>query len=158
MSVEPKVAVLIEKWLQAKKEAVAAVETERSLREELAQACFPTPVKGTQRFPLKNGFNIKLVHGLTHTLGNKDLADDQGRKVPIAEQVDDLCKNIEETGNIGGLMAERLIKWTPELVVPEYEKLDMRLEDDKRIKLLIDEMLTVKPKMPTLEFEEPKKK
>ena len=146
---------LIQKWLNAKAAFVEAQSLERELRAQLTAALFPNPVKGTQRYPLKAGHNIKLVQGFDYKLGNKDAISD-GRKVPIAEQVEELQRSIEAVGNEGPLMAERLIKWVPELVVPEYEKLNTNYNSDKTIKELIDTILTVKPTSPHLTFEDPK--
>lgn len=149
--------VLIQKWLEAKAAFAAAQETERGLRVELAEVLFPSPVKGTQRHPLKNGHNIKLVYGYAYKLGNKDAVSD-GRKVPIVEQVNELVEQIEAFGNEGPILADRLIKWTPELVVPEYEKLNPNYNVDKQVKDAIDALLTITPLSPQLSLEEPKKK
>ena len=146
---------LIQKWLNAKAAFVEAQSSERELRGQLTAALFPNPVKGTQRYALNAGHNIKLVQGFDYKLGNKDAISD-GRKIPIAEQVEELQRSIEAVGNEGPLMAERLIKWVPELVVPEYEKLNANYLADKAIKELIDTILTVKPASPQLTFEEPK--
>lgn len=150
---------LINNWLAEKQRSTAAVEAERGIRANLTTLLFPTPVKGTQRYALNAGYNIKLVHGMTYTLGDKDMIDPAtNTKVPIETQVEAVLKEISDMGNEGPLLAERLVKWKPELSESEYLKLDITLETDRKIKDLIDSILTIKPSSPQLTFEEPKAK
>lgn len=150
-------SMLLAKWRQAKVDATQAVETERALRAQVTEMLFPNPVKGTQRYDLGEGWKVKLVHSMTPTLGDKDLIGD-GQKVPVIDQVDTVLNEIEKCGNVGPVFAERLVKWKPELSMTEYEKLDTAYEDQKRIKALIDSILTLKPAAPQLEIEAPKAK
>ncbi len=78
-------------------------------------------------------------------------------KVPIESQVNGVIDAIEalEIGG-GSLLANRLIKWKPELVASEYEKLNPEFELDIKAKALIDSILTIKPASPQLTLEEPK--
>jgi hypothetical protein len=145
----------IQFWLDNKALAVKAVEAERDSRATVAALLFPTPTKGTQRYALAAGYSVKLVYGLDHKLGDKELVSD-GVKVPIAAQVDCLLEAIEGLGNEGPAIASRIVKWTPELSVSEYEKLDLDFPLQAKIKALIDAILTVKPMSPQLSLEEPK--
>jgi len=123
-------------WRNAKQTLDAAKENEMQMRKNLTNLLFPNPVKGTQRFNLGNGYSIKLVHKLNYKL-DKD-------------RVEQALDKIEAQGPKGELIAERLVKFTPELSQTEYKLLS---EIDKKI---IDEVLTVEPGAPTLELEEPK--
>lgn len=148
---------LIRNWLGAKASAVASVDLERTLRGDVTKVAFPNPTKGTQRIPLGNGYQLKLVYKLNHTLGDKDKTDDAGEKVKIATQVQELeAAVIEKHGALGEALITRLIKWTPELSVTEYDKLDKSNNVEADIAAMISEILTITPATPTLEFEEPK--
>lgn len=129
------------------------------MRVKVTETLFPTPKKGTQRYALNGGYNVKLVHGWTYSLGIKDMPnpDVEGETIPINKQIEDLQQAISETGNEGPLLAERLIKWKPELLPSEYLKLNPDYPVEKQIKDMIDALLTVKPASPQLAFEEPKK-
>ena len=68
-----------------------------------------------------------------------------------------MLEAIEALGVRGQLIASRVVKWKPELVVPEYELLAISEEPlDIQIKAMIDEILTVKEASPQLSFEAPK--
>jgi hypothetical protein len=148
----------VQTWTEDKKALGAAKEAEQASRFALTATCFPNPVKGTQRFSLDGGYNVKLVHGWTYTLGDKDKTDGQGLKVSVYDQVAALEKQIAALGPEGQLLVERLIVWKPELKPTEYEQLarDSASEVEVQAKALIDEILTVKPASPQLTLEEPK--
>lgn len=142
-------------WQSAKDELAAIKNEEMRLRKEVTEICFPNPKKGTQRFEFANGFKLKLVHGWAYKLGDKDKIGEDGVKIAVADQVDAVLDKIAELGAEGRLLAQRLVKWSPELVVSEYEALgnsSVGLE----AKALIDAILTVEPKSPTLDLEPPK--
>lgn len=147
----------IQQWLDDKAALTTIKDAEANSRFKLTGTCFPNPTKGTQRYALAGGYNLKLVHGWTYTLGDKTLTRD-GLPVSIYDQVVELETAIRNLGAEGNLLAERLINWKPELKVPEYEALarDTASEVEVEAKNLIDAMLTVKPASPQLAFEEPK--
>jgi hypothetical protein len=58
---------------------------------------------------------------------------------------------------LSAAIAERIVKWKPDLSVSEYETLAAsENETDIKAKTLIDAILTVKPASPQLTFEPPK--
>lgn len=150
----------VQDWTEAKEALTEAKEKEMSARLTLTSSCFPTPKKGTQRYPLEGGYNVKLAFGWNYSLGVKGKISDQGTEVSVYDQVVALERDIAALGPEGSLLVERLIKWKPELSVTEYEALsrDTASEAEVRAKALIDELLTVTPKSPTLEIEAPKPK
>ena len=149
----------IQHWMASKETFENAKNNEMDYRQKVTATCFPNPTKGTQRYELGRGYKLKLVYGWNYTLGDKDLIDPAtNQKIPIATQVSALEDEIAALGNEGPYLAERLIRWKPELVAAEYEKLNMEYPIEKAVKELIDDILTVKPASPQLVFEEPKAK
>lgn len=148
----------VQTWTDAKEASTAAVATEREARGKLTATMFPNPKKGTQRADLDAGYKLKLVFGWNYKLGDADKVNEQGLKVPVYDQVAALEAAITALGGEGPLLAPRLIKWTPTLVEAEYLRLcrDDASETEVAVKELIDELLTVTEKSPTLELEEPK--
>jgi hypothetical protein len=146
----------IQAWLGYKANAATAVADEMTARLRVAATCFKSIKKGTNRQELGQGYSIKLVHTLNYTLGDKDKLNDEGRKVTVQQQANELEAKIASLGPAAQLIAERLIRWKPELVASEYEALDPEDPVQSQIITLVNEMLTVKPATPQLTFEEPK--
>jgi hypothetical protein len=148
----------IQAWLDSKPVLEAAKTAEMSARASVTSTLFPNPRKGTQRYALNGGFNVKLVHSLTYTIGDKDKVNDEGKKIGVDVQARELEEKICALGAEAELLCERLIKWKPELSATEYEKLDSESPLQLSIRNLVDEVLIVKPGSPQLTFEEPKAK
>lgn len=146
----------IQTWLDAKPVLETAKSAEAEARAIVTKTLFPEARKGTQRYNLNGGYKIKLVYGLTYTLGDKDKVDGEGKKVSIESQVRAVEEKIAALGAEAELLLDRLIKWKPELSGSEYEKLDGDNPTQLAIRNLIDEVLTIKPASPQLSFEEPK--
>jgi hypothetical protein len=148
----------VDAWLRGKQAATMAVDLERDCRAKVTATLFPAPKKGTQRYDIGGGYQVKLVYGLTFTLGNKDaLRESDGSKYPIREQVEDLeARIMDKHGEVGAALIKRLISWKPELSGSEYEKLDPKDDVEASVAAMIAEILTVKPASPQLTFEEPK--
>lgn len=145
-------------WLSAKAALEVVKSDEMEARKTVTATLFPTPKKGTQRYPLNNGYAIKLVYTLRPSLGDKDKTDEDGNKISVREQVQEVEDKIIALGQIGALLAERLIKWTPELSLSEFDKLNRADPVEAEIANLIEEILTITPGSPQLTFEEPKGK
>ncbi len=146
----------IQSWLNNKEAATNAADLERQCRDRVTATLFPTPKKGTQRYALSGGYAVKLVYTIGYTLGDKDKADDAGMKIPIRKQVEAVLEQVAKLGNEGPLLADRLVKWKPELDVKEYEALEGDNPTHVEAKKLIDSILTTKPGAPQLAWEEPK--
>jgi hypothetical protein len=144
-------------WVGFKKQLESVKDQEMALRKELSRILFPTPKKGTQRYDFGSGYFIKLQYKLNHKLCvEKKIDETSGAEISKSDQVIDVQNKIEALGQRGKFLSERLFKWTPELVVKEYESLDISDPIEKQIKLLIEEILTIEEASPTLEAEEPK--
>ena len=131
-------------WEQAVKALAAAKDAEAALRKEVLAEAFafdPEALReGTENFELGNGYKLKAVFKISRNLNNEN------------EAVDKVLAKIEKTGPEGVFIAERLVKWKPELSVTEYKKLP------EKFKKLFDEVVTSKEAMPSLELVAPKSK
>lgn len=134
-------ALLIQ-WQEAKKTLDAAKEIEMQLRKRVVTEVYNFSEnelrEGTENVELGNGFKLKAVFKTSYTLNNKDNAVDKM-----------LCK-LEASGPEGKFIAERLVKFKPELSVAEYKRLDTK---ERRI---ADLVISTKPAAPTLEIVAPK--
>jgi hypothetical protein len=149
----------IRTWLVNKQQLANYKEVEMASRVTVTDMLFPTPSRGTQRYSLGNGYAVKLVQTYIYNLGSADKLKGDGTKYKVRDQVDDVLDKIEklELGPEVDFIIERLIKWSPEVSISEYEKLadsavGLKVRDE------IDKILTVKPGSPQLTFEEPKAK
>ena len=125
-------------WEAAVKAIAAAKDAEAALRKEVLAEAFafdPEALReGTEIFELGNGYNLKAVFKISRNLNNEN------------EAVDKVLAKIEKTGPEGVFIAERLVKWKPELSVSEYKKLP------EKFKKLFDEVVTSKEAIPALEL------
>ncbi len=131
-------------WEAAVKALAAAKDAEAALRKEVLAEAFafdPEALReGTENFELGNGYKLKAVFKISRNLNNEN------------EAVDKVLSKIEKTGPEGVFIAERLVKWKPELSITEYKKLP------EKFKKLFDEVVTSKEAMPSLELVAPKSK
>ena len=129
-------------WEQAVKALAAAKDAEAALRKEVLAEAFafdPEALReGTENFELGNGYKLKAVFKISRNLNNEN------------EAVDKVLSKIEKAGAEGQFIAERLVKWKPELSVSEYKKLP------EKFKKMIDEVVTSKEATPSLELVAPK--
>ena len=131
-------------WEAAVKALAAAKDAEAALRKEVLAEAFafdPEALReGTENFELGNGYKLKAVFKISRNLNNEN------------DAVDKVLSKIEKAGAEGQFIAERLVKWKPELSVSEYKKLP------EKFKKLFDEVVTSKEAMPSLELVAPKSK
>lgn len=127
-------------WQKAEKELETIKTAEMNLRKLIFGECFPNPKEGTNSLELGAGYILKGTHKLSYSVTNNDAVCTKALEA------------IHDTGNEGPFIAERLIKWKPELSTSEYKK-----ADDKYKKLL-EPCLTIKPGSPSLELVAPKGK
>lgn len=131
-------------WEAAVKALAAAKDAEAALRKEVLAEAFafdPEALReGTENFELGNGYKLKAVFKISRNLNNEN------------EAVDKVLSKIEKTDPEGAFIAERLVKWKPELSVSEYKKLP------EKFKKMFDEVVTSKEAVPSLELVSPKSK
>lgn len=149
-SLTPAAAQLIREWQQRKADADAAkmaIAAERVARDAVVAHIFKDDPVGTANFPLTDGWLLKYCRTLDYKFDTTpvDDADPTG-----TTKLDAALDAIEAASNEGKFLVERLVKWTPELRVSEYNKLP------PYAKAIIDGVLTTKDKAPELSLVPPK--
>lgn len=135
---------ILKAWEDSKSALERAKETEMELRKDyVAFASDPTKHSGTERIEIGGGWEAKIVKKVNYGW-IKD-----GDKV-AKHKIDDVLDLIEKTVENGGLIAERLVKWTPELSLTEYKLLP------EQAKKLIDTVIVTTDGAPALEIVAPK--
>lgn len=135
---------LLTEWEASKLTLEKAKEDEMKLRKQVVDFAFdPTKKSGTERIDLGNGWQAKAVKKINYGW-IKD-----GDKVD-KHKIDDVLDLIEKNVESGSLIAERLVKWTPELSLTEYKLLPAAA------KSLIDSVIVTSEGSPTLEIVAPK--
>ena len=140
-------AVLLS-WRSSKEELDRCKQSEMALRRAVFELKFPTPTEGTQRTPLGNGWNIKAVYGYNYKLENKQ------------DETEIALEAMTKIGPKAEFVADRLVKWSPEMSVKEYREVVAAAAagdpDMVALKALLDSVLTITPAAPSLELEPPK--
>lgn len=127
---------LIMQWQQADKAAKAAVARERELRTEVFNKLFPQAKVGTNNLELGMGYKLKAVNKINYNMAGNDA-------------VDAALEEMAKLGNEGSFIADRVVGWTPKLMLKEYKELA------PEYKAIIDKVVTTSPGLPTLEVVEP---
>lgn len=106
---------------------------EMELRKRIFATYFKSPIEGTNKVPLTEGWVLKCDHKINRTV---DIASLTNAVAMFAES---------------GIDTASLIKYKPELILPEYRKLD----DDTR--KVFDQVLVIKEGSPQLDIIKPKR-
>jgi hypothetical protein len=133
-------------WEKAKKALEVAKEDEMKARKASVAFMFDETTTGTQKVDLGGGYVAKAVIKINYGfIKNEDGKVDK-RRIEMA------LSKIEHNSAAGELIAERLVKWTPDLSLTEYKLLS---EKDRKI---IDAVIITTDAAPTLEIVAPKSK
>ena len=133
-------------WEESKKALEVAKEKEMEQRKAVVAFAFdPNKESGTERIELDNGYQAKAVKKVNY--GFVKTEDGKLNKAAIDKA---LAKIEKVGGTVGELIAERLVKWTPDLSLTEYKQLD------EKFKKIIDEVIVTSEGAPTLEIIAPK--
>lgn len=131
----PEQIQLLSDWQAARADlgiAKAMVEKEMALRKAVVASFWPAPAEGTNNQDLNAGWKLKYVHSFDYKVDDAAL--------PLLRE--ELAK---EQVSLDGLF-----KYSAALVLKEYRTLG------DNIKSKVDQVLTIKPKSPTLELIPPK--
>lgn len=146
-SLTPELTEVILAWQRTAAQAKQFVATERDLRAKVVAGAFTAPAIGINHFGLGGGYDLAFTRKLNYSLNDKEADGYPTNKVVEA---------IENLGPEGKFLAERLVKWSPELSVSEYKKLDPNNPLHVQIKAMIDTVLTIKDAAPELVLIPPK--
>lgn len=136
---------LLAMWEAADKRRAEAIAEEAQLRKLLQPAFFPEYKVGTNNHPLRDNYVLKATFGYNYTFASPD--PDKDATAAVEEALDE----IEKLGAEGAVIADRLVRWKPELVQSEYKQLD------KRYREIIDRVLKRTPKTPSYEITQRKR-
>lgn len=140
---------ILGEWVAAKEQLDNAKAAEMELRNNFVKFAFDNQkLTGTERVPLNNGWEAKAVKKL-----NYKFVAEEG--VKVVDAVDAALTKIEGLGAEAQFISERLVKWSADLSIGEYNKLH---ESDigRKIKAVIDGVLESSEGAPTLELVAPK--
>lgn len=136
-------------WEASKVTLEQAKADEMDLRKQFVKFAFDNEkLSGTERIDLANGYQAKAVKKL-----NFKFVAPEG--VKVVDAVDKALTEIEALGGEAPFIADRLVKWTADLSVGEYNKLG-ESETGRKVKALIDGVIETTEGAPTLEIVEPK--
>lgn len=134
-------------WQKSKEDLETAKANEIDLRKQCVDFAFdPNKQSGTERIELGGGFQAKAVKKVTYGF----IKGEDGKTDRKA--IEKALSKIEADSAAGEFIAERLVKWSPELSLTEYNKLD------ERTRKIIDAVIVTSDGAPTLEIIEPKAK
>lgn len=136
---------LLVDW-QAKKAALETAKEQEMDARKLAVMFMHDPAKSGSTENIELGGGYKATMKVPVRYGFIQNAEGKTDKARIEKAL----SKIEKDGEAGELIAERLIKWTPELSLTEYKQLS-----DKH-KKIIDDVIVTSEGTPTLEIKEPK--
>lgn len=125
-------------WFKMQEELSKLKVAESLLRKRIFAHYFTNPTEGVNNHPLDDGYVLKGGHVINRKVVEADL-----------EALQAAMK--AEGANLPKLPINKLVKWKPELVKSEYNKLS---DEDK---LVFDRALEIKPGSPTLDIVKPKR-
>jgi hypothetical protein len=124
-------------WRASKDALDAAKAAEAALRTEVIDACFPAGLaEGTNTHELPRGFVLKVVSRALAKPG-----DVESLKTAIGK--------LAALGEVGKLLAGRLVKWKPEVSLSEFRKLDANVQQ------LFGKAVTVERTSPSMSLAAP---
>lgn len=133
-------------WNNKKLELENCKTAEMNLRQQVVHfSSDPNKKSGTENIPLGNGWGLKVIKKINYGF----VKTEDGTRVNKA-RIEAALQAIELHGPAGVLVAERLVKWTPDLSLTEYNQLN---EADKAI---IDAVIVTTEGAPTVTIVEPK--
>lgn len=136
-------------WEASKLTLEKAKADEMELRKQFVKFAFDNEkLSGTERIDLANGYQAKAVKKL-----NFKFVAPEG--VKVVDAVDKALTEIEALGGEAPFIADRLVKWTADLSIGEYNKLTDS-EIGRQIKAKIDSVIETTEGAPTLEIVSPK--
>lgn len=141
---------MLQEWEDSKRKLEQAKADEMELRKKVVAFNFDhNKLEGTERVELANGYQLKAVKKLNYKLVSPF------ENMTVVDAVDAALTELESFGPEGKFIAERVVKWSCDLSLSEYRKLDEIPNGDK-YKAIIDKVVATDEGAPTLEIVPPK--
>lgn len=131
---EPVTEAELAQWFTMKQQLTELKAAESALRMRIFRYYFPEPREGTNNFTLPDGYVLKATYPYE-------------RKVDTA-----VFKNMGEQFAEAGIFADTIVRFVPELVKSEYNKLT------EYQAFVFDQCLVLKPGSPQLTIAAPAKR
>lgn len=140
-------------WLDAKKKLDEAKAAEATLRDALMANYHDAAIEaGTENVPV-NGGNLKIINALDYKFIDPEHMTPRDPQKDLRSAASKMLNELVNfIGEGGGFIADRLVKWVPEISVSEYKKLT---PEQRKI---VDTVLETKPKSPQVSWEADNKK
>lgn len=133
-----KFAEKMAEWRRKKVLYEQAKADEMRLRLELVEfAGNPEIVAGSERLPMDDGGSLKITKVINYSFVGDD---------PLREAL----QRMRDVGPMGEFLAERVVRWKPELCVGEYKKLP------QDYKIILQPVVMESRGTPSLEISPPK--
>lgn len=134
-------------WEASKTALDNAKADEMRLRKEFVDFTFdPNQREGTESVELHNGFQAKAVKKCTYALVSRT------EGVDVVDAVEMMLDRLEGIGADGKFIAARIVKWSCDLSLSEYRKLNAEQQ------AIVDSVVETRDAAPTLEIVAPKGK
>lgn len=141
---------LLKEWQSSQSALQVAKDREMALRKKYVELAFDTDkLSGTERVDIGGGWQAKAVKKLNW--GFKSWSEN----VTVLDAVDAAMSMCEKLSPEAGFIADRLVKWSAEPSMTEYNKL-AESEVGRQVKAIFDKVIESKPGAPTLELVPPK--
>jgi hypothetical protein len=140
---------LLMRWQDCKNTLAAAKEAEIELRKYIVSRAFPNPNEGMNTLELGEGYQLKAAVKFNYNLEDN-------------KKVEDGLNRIEQIGNQGKFIADRLVSWQPTFLLTEYRVLQTEAKEGsqeaKQILAIVNDFLIITEVAPALDIKQPKGK
>ncbi len=132
--------------------AVVKVD-EKKARDAAVKAVFgATFESGTNTVDLGNGYKFKCQYATTYKFIVPDGFQGHPDRAPtVVDAVDEMVRELRAHSNEGGFIADRIVKWKPEVVASEYK------DAPDSVKRIVDRYIESKNAVNSVELVKPPK-
>lgn len=122
---------LAKEWWDLQVQLKTLKDREKKARDAALAANFPKPREGTNTCEFPSGPKLKAQYNTKRKFVVPDGVDvpaSSADKAPdVNDAVDHMIERLRRASNEGAFIAERLVKWKPEISNSEYNALDDKL-------------------------------
>jgi hypothetical protein len=138
----------LKEWYEQKAALDSAKEKEFALRQTIVNTCGfdPTKFEGSETVNIGNGWKLKALKVQSYKVCN-----DNGEAMKVLNLIG------SATGANRPDLAQRLVKWNPDLSVTTYKEIQPIIDSVEGLKEALAAAITIKPGSPQLELIAPEK-